>query len=141
LETARRHLAAQIEPDGLVRYHGRPDGPTIGTLGCAITPDADDTALAWRIARPPPDDSRRASMLRVLGQYRDGRGLYRTWLAPQQRYQCLDPGRDPDPADVAIQMHVLMLLAEVDPAAGHSLCRALAGAVADDRLWVYYGRA
>ena len=30
---------------GLVRYHGLPDSPTIGTLGCVITPDADDTAL------------------------------------------------------------------------------------------------
>ena len=30
---ARRHLAAQIEPTGLVRYHGLPDAPTIGTLG------------------------------------------------------------------------------------------------------------
>ena len=52
VERARRHLAAQIESNGLVRYHGLPDGPTIGKLGCAITPDADDTALAWRIAGP-----------------------------------------------------------------------------------------
>ena len=50
VERARRHLATQIESNGLVRYHGLPDGPTIGTLGCVITPDVDDTALAWRIA-------------------------------------------------------------------------------------------
>src|SRR5437762_2394751 len=36
VERARRFLTAQIEADGLVRYHGRPDAPTIGTLGCAI---------------------------------------------------------------------------------------------------------
>src|SRR5262249_9355993 len=40
VERARRHLAAQIESNGLVRYHGLPDGATIGTLGCVITPDA-----------------------------------------------------------------------------------------------------
>ena len=141
VERARRHLSGQIEPDGLVRYHGLPDGPWIGTLGCAITPDADDTALAWRIARPPAGDPRRTSMRRVLESYRDERGLYRTWLAPPERYQCLDPGRDPNPADVTIQMHVLMMLAEVDGAAARSLCRALRGNVSRDDVWVYYARA
>ena len=66
VERARRHLAAQIESDGLVRYHGLPDGPTIGTLGCVITPDADDTALAWRIAGRGADDPRLQSMLGSL---------------------------------------------------------------------------
>jgi hypothetical protein len=141
LAKGRRHLMAQIEPDGLVRYHGLPDGPTIGTLGCAITPDADDTALAWRIAPPPPNDPRRPAMLRTLASYRDPRGLYRTWLAPRERYQCLDPGRDPDPADVAIQMHVLLLLAEIDHDAAVPLCQTLARAIADENLWVYYARA
>ncbi|HEX6834634.1 MAG TPA: hypothetical protein VF132_13940, partial [Rudaea sp.] len=32
LERARAHLAAQIESDGLVRYHGLPNGATIGKL-------------------------------------------------------------------------------------------------------------
>ena len=141
VDKARRHLAAQIEPGGLVRYHGLPDGPGIGTLGCAITPDADDTALAWRIAPPPAQDPRRAPMLRVLKSYRDPRGFYRTWLAPQERYQCLNPGRDPNPPDVTIQMHVLMMLAETDRAAAQSLCKALAGRVSDESLWVYYARA
>jgi hypothetical protein len=31
MDHARRHPAAQIESDGLVRYHGLPDG-SIGTL-------------------------------------------------------------------------------------------------------------
>lgn len=141
LATARRHLAAQIEPDGLVRYHGLPDGPGMGTLGCPITPDADDTALAWRIAPPPAGDPRRASMLRVLKSYRDARGFYRTWLAPQERYQCLNPGRDPNPPDIAIQMHVLLMLAEMDRPAAQFLCQALAGRVSDESLWVYYARA
>ncbi len=141
LDKARRHLTAQIEPDGLVRYHGLPDGPGIGTLGCAITPDADDSALTWRLAPPPAGDPRRASMLRILESYRDGRGFYRTWLAPQGRYQCLNPGRDPNPPDVAIQMHVLLMLAEADPAAARRLCAALAAEVSDESLWVYYARA
>ena len=141
LEKARRHLAAQIEPDGLVRYHGLPDGPGIGTLGCAITPDADDTALVWRIVHPPGNDARRASMRRLLASYRDVRGFYRTWLAPRERFQCLDPGRDPDPADATIQMHVLLMLAEVDNAAARLLCQSLARHIGDDSLWVYYARA
>jgi hypothetical protein len=141
LAKARFHLTAQIESDGLVRYHGLPNGPTMGTLGCPITPDADDTALVWRLAPPPSGDPRRASMRRVLESYRDARGLYKTWLAPRERFQCLDPGKDPDPADVAIQMHVLLLLAGSEPDASQALCSALQGAVGDERIWVYYARA
>src|SRR5437762_3320380 len=40
---ARRFLARQIEDDGLVRYHGRPDSPYLPQFGSVITPDADDT--------------------------------------------------------------------------------------------------
>jgi hypothetical protein len=137
---ARRHLAAQIESDGLVRYHGLPDGPTIGTLGCVITPDADDTALAWRIAGKGAGDPRSQRMLRTLASYRDARGLYRTWLAPLKKYQCLDPGRDPDPADLVIQMHVYLMLRELDPPAARNLCRALRRASGDDNVWVYYAK-
>lgn len=141
LERARRHLAGQIEASGLVRYHGRPDAPTIPALGCAITPDADDTALVWRIA---PGGARRELLdaaLAVLDRYRTPDGLYRTWLAPRDRYQCIDPGKDPNPADVGIQMHVLLLLAQADPPAARALCAALGRAVADDRVWVYYQAA
>ena len=141
LDKARRHLTAQIEPDGLVRYHGLPDGPGIGTLGCAITPDADDTALTWRLAPPPPGDPRRSSMLRSLRNYRAAEGFYRTWLAPPERYQCINPGRDPNPPDVAIQMNVLLMLVEMDRAAAQPLCRALTRKVSDESLWVYYARA
>ena len=102
-------------------YHGLPDSPTIGTLGCAITPDADDTALVWRIAGPGASDPRFERMLAILRRYRDGRGLYRTWLAPQDRYECLNPGRDPDPADITIQMHVYLMLREFDRPAARPL--------------------
>ncbi|MEA2191511.1 MAG: hypothetical protein QOI73_1632 [Solirubrobacteraceae bacterium] len=138
---ARRHLAAQIESDGLVRYHGLPDGPTIGTLGCVITPDADDTALAWRLAGKGAGDPRARRMLRTLARYRDARGLYRTWLAPQRKYQCLDPGRNPDPADLVIGMHVYLMLRELDRPAARSLCEALKRAAGDDDAWVYYAKA
>ncbi|MBV8858367.1 MAG: hypothetical protein JOZ02_15650 [Acidobacteria bacterium] len=141
LGRARRHLAAQIEGDGLVRYHGLPNGPTIGTLGCVITPDADDTSLAWRIAGPGAGDPRRQSMLGVLARYRDARGLYRTWLAPQEEYQCLNPGRDPNPTDIAIQMHVYLMLRELDPPAARSLCNALRRSFGEEDIWVYYAEA
>lgn len=137
LKRARTHLTAQIEAGGLVRYHGLPDGPGIGTLGCAITPDTDDTALVWRLA-PDRDRSRLTAALATIDRYRTPQGLYRTWLAPREEYQCLDPGRDPNPADIVIQMHLLQLLAEVRPAASRALCEALGPVVDDDRVWVYY---
>ncbi len=140
LRRARRHLTAQIEAGGLVRYHGLPDAPGIGTLGCAITPDTDDTALVWRLA-PDPDRRRLPAALATIDQYRTPEGLYRTWLAPREAYQCLDPGGDPNPADIAIQMHLLLLLAEVRPPAGHALCEALRPVVDQDRVWVYYRMA
>ncbi|MDP9120753.1 MAG: hypothetical protein M3O15_05190, partial [Acidobacteriota bacterium] len=140
LRRARRHLSGQIEASGLVRYHGRPDAPTIGTLGCAITPDADDTALAWRIA-PGDHPELLPAALAVLDRYRTSEGLYRTWLAPRDRYQCIDPGKDPNPADAGIQMHVLLLLAHANPPAARSLCRALLREISRDRIWVYYQAA
>jgi hypothetical protein len=141
LERARRHLAAQIESNGLVRYHGLPDGPTIGTLGCVITPDADDTALAWRIAGHGAEDPRLQRMLGMLARYRDARGLYRTWLAPQEEYQCIDPGSDPNPTDIAIQMHVYLMLHELDPPAAQNLCNALRRSYWDGDIWTYYSKA
>jgi hypothetical protein len=141
VEHARGHLAAQIESDGLVRYHGLPDGPTIGKLGCVITPDADDTALAWKIAGAGANDPREQRMLGELARYRDARGLYRTWLAPQQQYQCIDPGRDPNPTDIAIQMHVYLMLRERDPPAAQSLCNALQRSFWDEDIWIYYANS
>jgi hypothetical protein len=141
LQRARVHLATQIESDGLVRYHGLPDGPTIGTLGCAITPDADDTALAWRIAAPGAADPRRQPMLDMLARYRDARGLYRTWLAQRKDYRCLDPGSDPNPTDIAIQLHVYLMLHELDPPAAQTLCGNLQRAFRDEDIWVYYAKS
>src|SRR5262249_8035670 len=120
LGRARRHLTAQIEPNGLVRYHGLPDSPIIGKLGCVITPDADDTALVWRVASPGANDPRQPNMLAELAHYRDARGLYRTWLAPQKDYQCINPGSDPDPADITIQMHIYMMLWKIDHPSANS---------------------
>ena len=141
LEGARVHLAAQIEGDGLVRYHGLPDGPTIGKLGCAITPDADDTALVWRIAGLDADAATRQRMLETLARYKDARGLYRTWLAPQNRYQCIDPGSDPNPTDIAIQLHVYLMLRTFDAPAAQALCSALQRSFRDEDIWVYYAKS
>lgn len=140
MERARAHLGSQIEADGLVRYHGRPDAAAMRTLGlCPITPDTDDTALVWRIA--PGANALRASALAQLMDYRTPEGLYKTWLGQSNAYQCINPGADPNPADVGIQMHMLMLLAQTDPAAARTLCGALRQAIDQDRLWVYYRRA
>ena len=139
VQRARRHLTGQIEENGLVRYHGLPDGPGIGTLGCAITPDTDDTALVWRIA-PPQDRRRLPAALATLHEYQRSDGLYRTWLAPRDGYQCLDPGRDPNPADVTIQMHLLQLLLSAQPAEGRALCDALGPRLDDPSIWVYYDK-
>jgi hypothetical protein len=140
LRRARQHLTSQIESSGLVRYHGLPDGPGIGTLGCAITPDVDDTALVWRIA-PGQDRALLSAALGTIDRYRTPEGLYRTWLAPRDAYQCIDPGSDPNPADLTIQMHLLLLLSEARPEAGRALCEALRPVVDDDRVWVYYRKA
>jgi hypothetical protein len=137
VDRARRHLTEQIEPGGLVRYHGLPTGPGIGTLGCRITPDTDDTALVWRLA-PPPDRAPLASALDVIDTFRRPDGLYRTWLAPLDGYECLDPGRDPNPADITIQMHLLQLLLTERPAAAADLCAALQREVSGTSGWVYY---
>jgi hypothetical protein len=80
-------------------------------------------------------------MLGALAGYRDARGLYRTWLAPQQQYQCIDPGRDPNPTDIAIQMHVYLMLRELDPPAAQSLCSALQRSFWDEDVWVYYSKS
>lgn len=141
VDHARKHLAAQIESDGLVRYHGLPNASTIGRLGCVITPDADDTALAWRIAGPGAGDPRAQLMLQSLNRYRDARGLFRTWLAPRNEYQCLDPGTDPNPADVVIQMHIYLMLREFDKPAAEDLCTALQRSYEDEGIWTYYAKA
>ncbi|HEX5717736.1 MAG TPA: hypothetical protein VF179_16375 [Thermoanaerobaculia bacterium] len=142
LQRARQHLTGQIEAGGLVRYHGLPDTPGIaGILACAaITPDTDDTALVWRLA-PGQDRRRLSAALATLDRYRTREGLYRTWLAPREAYQCIDPGSDPNPADLTIQMNLLLLLAEVRPPAGRALCEALRPVVDQDRVWVYYRMA
>jgi hypothetical protein len=137
LQRARRHLTGQIEASGLVRYHGLPDAPGIGTLGCVITPDTDDTALVWRIA-PDRNRGRLPAALATIETFRRPNGLYQTWLAPRTAYQCLDPGTDPDPTDLTIQMHLLQLLATERPPAARALCAAMRTQVDDDRVWVYY---
>ncbi|MGO4395757.1 hypothetical protein AB4Z46_30810 [Variovorax sp. M-6] len=141
LDKARSYLASQIEADGLVRYHGRPDAPTIGVLGCAITPDSDDTALVWRVAPGDSHDNKLAAAYQTIRKFRTSDGLYRTWLAKRADYQCLDPGADPNPADIGIQMHIYLLLAQRDPAAARDLCNALMRRADDSSIWVYYSGA
>jgi hypothetical protein len=134
LQRARDFLATQIEDNGLVRYKGK-----IGT--CTMTPDADDTALVWRVA-PGERTELLATAIGTLSQFRRADGLYRTWLAPRDQFVCLDAsGKDPNPPDIGIQMHVLMLLAQADPPAARALCEALQKRSGDEDIWVYYKKA
>jgi len=100
----------------------------------------DDTSLAWRIA-PGAPAALRTRALGVLAQYRTGEGLYRTWLAPRERYECIDVGKDPNPPDAGIQIHVLLLLAKSDPPGARALCDALRRTFGEERIWVYYKAA
>ncbi|MBA4191960.1 MAG: hypothetical protein C0467_28605 [Planctomycetaceae bacterium] len=140
LELARLHLRGQIEANGLVRYHGRIDAPTLPLLGCVITPDVDDTALVWRISGDFRDP-RLITAQKTMLAYRTSEGLYRTWLAPREEYISVEPGRDPNPTDATIQMNVLMLLAHVDPPKAKLLQQAIQPAISEDWFWAYYERA
>jgi hypothetical protein len=141
VERARAHLSEQIEENGLVRYHGRPDGPAIGTLCYPITPDSDDTSLAWRITGRGPDDPKFQPMMKILSAYRDARGLYRTWLAPRNAYVNLNPGLDPNPTDIGIQVDICLMLHDLAPAAARDLSNALERFRDDGDLWIYYSKA
>ena len=140
LERARGFLGAQIESTGLVRYHGNPSLTTHGTLSCKITPDADDTALIWRVA-PSANEALASQAFATLRAYRTSDGLYKTWLASPDRFECIDPGTDPNPADIGIQINVLMWLHTFHPPAAKELCTALQKREQDPSLWVYYKRA
>lgn len=141
LNRAKGFLSMQIEEEsGLVRYHGRPDMPSHGVLGCKITPDADDTALVWRLA-PVSDDKLKAKARAMLEAFKTPEGLYRTWLSTSDHYDCVDPGRDPNPADIGIQIHVLMWLNQVDATAAREFCKVLQSRSEDPSLWVYYKKA
>jgi hypothetical protein len=80
-------------------------------------------------------------MLDVLARYRDARGLYKTWLAPRSEYRCIDPGANPNPTDLAIQLNVYLMLRELAPPSAQALCTSLQRAFADGDVWVYYARA
>jgi hypothetical protein len=140
LARGREYLRRQIEKNGLVRYHGDAGPVPPAIRGCELPPDADDTALLWRIA-PVPDRALLAAARREIDRYRDDDGLYRTWLADETLYRCFYvryAGREWNPPDVAVEMHVYMFLADHDPPAAERLCHALRRRMDDDRVWVWY---
>ena len=128
LDRAKADLADQVEGDGTVRYYGRP--------GSAITADADDTSLVWAMA--PNSAASLALALKRLKANQTPDGLYRTWLAPAKDLVGVNPGRDPNPPDLGIQLDVLCLLGKVDKSAAGKLWAAVANRGGDLDLWVYY---
>lgn len=144
LERARRFLRAQIEDTGLVRYFGKrgfPGQPHMPSQpGCETPPDLDDTSLIWRIA-PPDDPSLVSSVLRAVELQRTGDGLYGTWLSNPDVYRCFHEkyrGRDVNPADAGVLMHLYLFLARHDAEAARKLCEALQARIDDERIWVWY---
>ncbi len=138
LTRGREYLRRQIEGTGLVRYHGNPG--VVANPGCEIPPDADDTALVWRIA-PKPDEQLRSAARHEIERYRDDDGLYRTWLAGDDAYRCFYSryaGHEWNPPDVAVEMHIYLFLAGHDARAARRLCDALGKRMDEDRIWVWY---
>src|SRR5262245_26160787 len=140
LERTRGYLRDQIEETGLVRYHGKP--AQLGTLqpGCELPPDADDTALVWRLASKD-EPTLLAAARSALEHYRTEAGLYQTWLADQEAYRCFydkSAGHDPNPADVGIQMHLYLFFVQYDQEAARQLCAALRPQMSEQRIWVWY---
>jgi hypothetical protein len=140
---ARGYLRRQIEATGLVRYHGAPGTIDPAQRGCELPSDADDTALLWRIA-PRPEKRLMSAARHEIERYRTDDGLYRTWLADEGTHRCFYSryaGSEPNPPDVAVEMHVYLFLAGHDPAAAGRLCEALRRRMDDDRIWVWYSVA
>ncbi len=140
LARAREYLRHQIEATGLVRYHGAPGSIDPAQRGCELPPDADDTALVWRIA-PRGERGLMSDARREIERYRTDDGLYRTWLADEGTYRCFYSryaGSEWNPPDVAVEMHIYLFLAAHDPAAAGALCDALQRRMDDDRIWVWY---
>lgn len=142
MQRARNYLAHQIEDNGLVRYFGRPDQSHIAPLRCAaISPDADDTSLAWRTAINP-DRSLLPKTLKRLKAYRNEAGFYRTWLVPQDEYQCVGPGNDPNPVDIVIQLHLIQFFSHFEMfEEKDKLCKLVKNNIGNPKLWVYYTHA
>ena len=137
LERARAYTLKQIEETGLVRFLPSFDPLRKGPSACPdITPDADDTALAWSLA-PSVDSGRLALVLLKLRAFRTSEGLFRTWLADAKDLRCGDRNRP----DIGINFHVYLLLARYDPDDARTLCQALMARVGDDSFWVYYAQA
>jgi hypothetical protein len=47
-------------------------------------------------------------------------------------------GKDPNPADVGIQMHLYLFFLQHDQETARKLCGALKQRIAEDRIWVWY---
>lgn len=137
LQKARHFISANIEQTGLVRYLPLVDPLQNSKRGCKkITPDADDTALAWRL-ESNIDYRLLNKSLGVLKNYQREGGLYRTWLSPPELYKCLVPGTVPNETDIGINIHIFQFFAKFNSVEANKLCQSILGAVNYDEHWVY----
>src|ERR1700692_146924 len=141
LERARDYTRKQLDDTGLVRFSPSFDPLHKGPDLCRdMTPDADDTSLAWSVVGTA-DSGALALALQKLRTYRTAEGLFRTWMADEKDFRCLAPGADPNPPDIGINFHVYLFLARYDPSSARALCQALIAKAKDSSLWVYYAQA
>jgi len=141
LERARNYTGKQLDETGLVRFSPSFDPLRKAPALCQdMTPDADDTSLAWSVAGSVYPGGL-ALALRKLRTFQTSEGLFRTWLADEKDFRCLAPGSDPNPPDIGINFHVYLFLTRYDPDSARALCDALMAKTGDSSLWVYYAQA
>lgn len=127
-ERAAKYLATQREPPGVWHYYGT------GT-DIKITPDVDDTSVAWaalqRLGIPTPP-----AALDAVRASRNEKGLFTTWIGPPANWVNID-SRD---IDTVVNINALLLFGlaheNID-----AVCKYVVGQIENDnfrRGTVYY---
>ena len=127
LDTMRDYLRAQVEPNGLVRYHG---------MNALIIQDTDDTALVW-LALQPEDTNLARQVALSFRPFRNEDGLYRLWMndvgVPGQPSE----GVDRNPVDIGVNIDVYLFLSLRDPEAAAELCAAMRAHINELKYYPY----
>ena len=123
----RTYLRAQIEPDGLVRYHGR---------NTRIIQDTDDTVLTW-MAVEPDDTNLAYQVARSFRPFLNEDGLYRLWMNVEGLPGQPSEGLDPNPVDIGINIDIYLYLADHDPEGAAELCAAMRAHINELKYYPY----